>query len=106
MAMIHLRGGRVSLVIDTDDGVPQVLWFGADLGDIDETTVRAALGRPVTIHHKYTKHRCRCSLSPPEALRGILACAASAIDWIGLPDSNLTPTNSGSTASRARVVIL
>ena len=67
MAMIHLRGGRVSLVIDTDDGVPQVLWFGADLGDIDESTVRAALGRPVTIASQI--HEAPLSLLP-EPSRG------------------------------------
>ncbi len=48
MAMIHLRGANTSLVIDTDSGVPEILWFGADLGDIDESTVRTALKRPVT----------------------------------------------------------
>src|SRR3954465_15698306 len=38
--MIHLRGGGTSLVVEVDDGrLPQVLHWGADLGDVPEAVL-------------------------------------------------------------------
>jgi alpha-galactosidase len=45
--LIHLRGRNSDLVVDLTTGAPTVVHWGAPLGDIDTTTLRAALDRPL-----------------------------------------------------------
>ncbi|PJI84754.1 alpha-galactosidase [Luteimicrobium subarcticum] len=43
LSMIHLRAGGVSLLLDLDDDrLPQVVHWGADLGELDDDGARAA----------------------------------------------------------------
>ena len=45
--MIRLRGESADVVIDTASGVPTIVYWGAPLGDVDVSTLTAALARPV-----------------------------------------------------------
>ncbi|MDO8362887.1 MAG: alpha-galactosidase [Actinomycetota bacterium] len=45
--MIHLRGPRTDVVIDTAFGAPVVAHWGAPVGEIDPHALRRALARPV-----------------------------------------------------------
>jgi alpha-galactosidase len=45
--MIHLRGVSADVVIDETSGAPTIVYWGAPLGDIDPSTIVAALHRPV-----------------------------------------------------------
>lgn len=44
--MIHLRGVRADVVLDTSTGAPTILHWGAPLGDIDPGSLVTALARP------------------------------------------------------------
>ena len=45
--MIHLRGARADVVIDTASGVPTIVHWGAPLGAVDDASLIAALERPI-----------------------------------------------------------
>jgi alpha-galactosidase len=45
--MIHLRGVSADVVIDESSGAPTIVYWGAPLGDVDPSTIAAALDRPV-----------------------------------------------------------
>jgi len=45
--VFHLRGAGVSVVVDASPGVPRLTHWGADLGDIDPSSVGRALMAPV-----------------------------------------------------------
>ena len=45
--MIHLRGGSADVVIDESSGAPTLVYWGAPLGEVDPSTILAALHRPV-----------------------------------------------------------
>jgi alpha-galactosidase len=44
--MIHLRGVSADVVIDESSGAPTIVYWGAPLGDVDPSTIVAALDRP------------------------------------------------------------
>ncbi len=44
---VHIRGGGVSVVADTSGGVPAIIHWGRDLGDIELASVADALALPV-----------------------------------------------------------
>ena len=47
MTVIVLRRHQVEVYVDVDAGVPTIVHWGAPLGDIDTTTLRAAVERPI-----------------------------------------------------------
>ncbi len=48
MPLHHLRGVGTDVVVDSSTGAPTIVHWGAQLGDIDLQSVRAALDRPVS----------------------------------------------------------
>ncbi len=46
--MIHLRGVGVDVLLDESSGVPTIVYWGVPLGDVEPSTVVAALERPIS----------------------------------------------------------